>query len=132
MLEAAIAHNSQFAKKHVFRYNVPKELHKHPFPHPRMTAAAFQKKVRAYSHLPADFIEAIALAADKIPEDKMMEIIAELDASLERGTTILTEGYKAVADGEKKLRREAEQYGREQEAKDSDALFNTTTFSPSL
>ena len=96
---------------------------KNQFPILRMTAAAFAEKVRTYSHLPGVFLQELAKAADRIAEADRIFIITELDRSAEAELNILAEGYRIIAEAEKKIRKEVEGHERTQEMSAADLLF---------
>jgi hypothetical protein len=88
-----------------------------------MTTATFQSQVRQYSHLPEVFLMELARVAEQIPDEQRETIIFELDASAERELTILSEGYKIIADAEKKLRGEVEVVERTEDMAKADSLL---------
>lgn len=92
-----------------------------------MTIASFQKKVLAYTHLPAVFLAELARVADRIPEAQQAEIIGELDASAAREVQILADGYKLIADAEKRVRRAVESADRTQELSSADSLLSQSS-----
>ena len=88
-----------------------------------MTAVAFRDQVLAYSHLPSVFLQELAKVADRIPEAKRAEIIEELDSSAERELNILAEGYKIIAEAEKKVRKEVETVEHATDMAQADAVL---------
>ena len=101
-----------------------KKRGKHSLPHPRMNSSTFQEQVRQYSHLPDVFLKELAKVADRISEEKRAEIIAELDSSAERELQILSDGYKVIADAEKKVRHEVETQDRADDVSKADAVLS--------
>ncbi len=92
-----------------------------------MSTAEFQKKVLSYSHLPTVFLLQLSKVADRLPEEKRDEIVAELDKSAEKELTILTEGYQLIADAEKGLRGKVESFEHEQELGDAERILSQSS-----
>ncbi len=96
-----------------------------------MNTELFQKKVRAYSHLPEKFLQDLAGVADRIPSEQQEEILADLSESEERELQILTEGYRVISEVEKSLRKDAEEHEHTQEIEQAETIF-TEPSPPSL
>ena len=92
-----------------------------------MTSAAFQEKVLQYSHLPRVFLTELARVADRIPEKQQEEILAELDSSAANELEILAQGYKVIADAEKKVRKQAETEERTVELRDAENILTKSS-----
>ena len=88
---------------------------------------SFQKKVLAYTHLPTVFLAELARVADRIPEAQQTEILAVLDESAANEVRILADGYKVIADAEKKVRKAAEASERTDELSSADNLINQSS-----